>query len=264
MYKPNIQLFAEANNKATETIEPTTAINAGGDSPAGNIGNNTADTNTNPKESASEQDKSTTTQNADATKASTQEPESKQEPLDTQALGEIENALKDMSPGEVVQFQRELSKALKLDLFADKGAKALFDKYDPSVQARAEKAKAVVDKITADKKDAGDATAQPQATDTANELLRTKVELELLKSGCPQNWLDDAVVIAMNKVKDVKDLTAVKAIASKYAGINASGGQPNQPPMPTRTSAGIGDKGAEMTQSERDIAFLRKNNPEWF
>ena len=181
------------------------------------------------------------------------------EQLGDDALIEIEKALQDTPPDEVELFQKELSKLLKVDLLTNPKASELFAKYKPTTLG--DKAQAVVDKLTSK-------VEQPvEPMDIQLELLKTRVELELLKNGCPQEWLEDAVILSLSKVKNASDLTSVKAVATKYAGIQdkqATTITTTTTMIPARTSASIGEKKDDLTDGERAVAYLKKKYPKDF
>lgn len=182
------------------------------------------------------------------------------EPLDEKDLIEIEQALKDLDTDEIDVFRDELASLLGQDLLKDRKFVDLLDKYKPNVAV--DKAKLVVEKLDASKVD-----DVPQH-DYAQELLRVKIENELLKNNCPKEWLDDAVVVALSKVKDKSDLSGVKEVAGRYSKLNSDNNTTHihtNTTTHTRTSASIGGQNTrDLTDGERAVEYLRKKNPTMF
>jgi len=183
------------------------------------------------------------------------------------ALFEIEETLKGLDPKEVLQFQRELSAERGENLFVGKVGE-LFNKYKPKATERAEKVKSLAAALKQADKPASTPTPAPapipQETVKGNEpnpneeLLKAKVELELIKNGVSNDFLEEATIVAMSKVKSLNELSKVNEVANKFAKFGKTG---DAPAIPPRTSVGIGEHKDEMTEGEKAVAYLRSKNP---
>jgi len=258
----NIQLFAESKDDKAEVEPPSDVVTSPKITESeSKITDKDQVITDNASGGSPPSDNSTTSINAE------QDTSSDTTPLTQEALVEIEQALKDTPPDEVQLFQRELSKALKVDLFSDKGAVELFQRYSPERRARLAKVNEVVEKVAEsekrvtnkDKVITDNASSGTPSTTTINADDDTATEL--LRNGCPNDWLNDAVILAQSQVKSKDDLSAVKAIASRYASITANN---TQAILPIRTSASIGEKAKELTDGERAVQHLRQKNPDGF
>lgn len=174
------------------------------------------------------------------------------------ALIELEETLKTLPPEEVLKYQRELSIEMKENLFQGEIGE-LFKKYKPkSPQNRQDKVKNVARLMKSNKK----ADVQSNLTQNGNdnlktELLKSKIELELVKQGVSQEYLEDASIIAMAKIKDVSELAKCKDIANRFSQIA-------QQSTMQRTSISVGEGNKELTDAEKAIQFLKKKFPKGY
>lgn len=182
----------------------------------------------------------------------------KVETISQAAMFEIEEVLKGLDPNEVLQFQRELSAERGQNLFSGEIGK-LFSKYKPKATERSDKVKSLAAMLRkSDKPALVPEVQQTVKGDEPNlELLKAKVELELVKSGVPQEFLEEATIVAMSKVKSLNELSKANEVANKFAKFKASG----TVSTPLRTSVGIGDNRQAMTEAEKAVAYLRSKNP---
>lgn len=175
------------------------------------------------------------------------------------ALMELEETLKTLPPEEVLKYQRELSIEMKENLFQGEIGE-LFKKYKPKTpQNRQDKVKNVARLMKNNKK----TDIQPNLTQNGNEnlkteLLKSKIELELVKQGVSQEFLEDASIIAMAKIKDVSELDKCKDIANRFSQISHQG------PTMQRTSISVGGGNKELTDAEKAIQFLKKKFPKGY
>jgi hypothetical protein len=174
--------------------------------------------------------------------------------------------LKDMKPEQVLKYQRDLSKQLGQDLFKGEIGK-VFGQYAKPADELGNNLKDVVTQILATQPASAtepttalnaeeQAKAQAKLEAEQQELYKNRVELELLRHGCPHEWLDHAITVAMAKTT-TSDLSAAIEVAKTYKDITS---QVAQPPY-ARTSAGIGDNKQTLTEAERVIKNLAAKNP---
>ena len=175
------------------------------------------------------------------------------------ALLELEETLKTLPPEEVLKYQRELSIEMKENLFQGEIGE-LFKKYKPkSPQNRQDKVKNVARLMKNSKKtDIQPNPIEKGSEDLKAELLKSKIELELVKQGISQEFLEDASIIAMAKIKDVNELEKCKEIADKFSQFSHQG------PTMQRTSISVGGGNKELTDAEKAIQFLKKKFPKGY
>lgn len=182
------------------------------------------------------------------------------ETISQAAMFEIEETLKELDPNDVLKFQRELSAERGQNLFIGKIGE-LFNKYKPKATERSDKVKSLAAMLKqADKPALAPTTQQTVKGNEPNlntELLQAKVELELVKNGVPQEFLEEATIVAMSKVKSLGELSKASEVANKFAVLKTS----SAPAVPSRTSVGIGENRQDMTEAEKTVAYLRNKNP---
>lgn len=177
------------------------------------------------------------------------------------AMLELEETLKSLKPEEVQRYQRELSAEMGENLFTGKIGE-LFKQYKPQYAERKEKVKNVASLFKSKEKPQQETSAKTDEQNIKSELLKTKVELELVKQGVPATFLEEATIVALSKIKDASELDKLQDVSSKFAALNT---KPTvAEPIPAKTSVGIGDKKNDMTEGEKAIAFLKKLNPKGF
>ena len=197
--------------------------------------------------------------------ADSQATQTKGSAINEAAMFEIEETLKGLDPKEVLQFQRELSAERGENLFVGKIGE-LFNKYKPKATERTEKVKSLAAALKQADKTVTAPTPAPAPQETVKgdepnpneELLKAKVELELMKNGVSNDFLEEATIVAMSKVKSLDELSKVGEVANKFAKFNRT--NDTTPPLP-RTSVGIGDHKDDMTVGQKAVAYLRSKNP---
>lgn len=155
-------------------------------------------------------------------------------------IEKLESVLKEIKPEDVKQFQRDLSKEIKTNLF-DGAVSKIFEKYKP--------------KETTDK----NVEISNNDSELKKELLKTKISLELVKNGVSDEYMEEAIIVAEAKIKSDTELNEVSNIAKKFS---ALGNKTSAPP--TRTGIAIGDKTENLTAGEKAVQFLRRRNPAGF
>lgn len=174
-------------------------------------------------------------------------------------LLELEEVIKGLDPGEVLKFQREISAELGQNLFEGEIGE-LFKKYKPNL-TREQQVKNVADLIRSNKKT--EETAKEPEVDNSlkQELLTTKIKLELYKKGVSEDFIDDATTVALSKIKDESELEKCGEIAGRYSKLKAI---LNTYPQDTQKTITVGEREKDMTEGEKAVAFLKKLNPKGY
>ncbi len=172
-------------------------------------------------------------------------------------LLELEEVLKGLPPEDVLKFQREISAELKQNLFTGEIGD-LFNKYKPTL-SREEQVKHVADLLRGNKKPTE--TAKPIERDNAmeQELLTAKIKLELVRQGVGEDYLEDATIVALSKVKNTDELEKCKSIAERFSSLSH-----RVPPQEVHSTIPVGEREKDMTEGEKAVAFLKSRNPKGF
>lgn len=192
-----------------------------------------------------------------------QNSQSEEQSIDATAMLELEETLKSLPAEEVLRYQRELSAEMGENLFEGPIGE-LFKKYKPALNDRQTKVKNVANLMKNSKKPENQSVAKTNKTESEeisnlrNENLKSKIQLELIRNGVSDEFLEEATLVAQAKVKDVKDIAKVTDIASKFAKFSS-----NQRVVPQiqKTSIEIGGKSEELTPGQKAVKFLRSRNP---
>ena len=178
-------------------------------------------------------------------------PEVKEARLD---LAKIEEEISKLPPEQVQEFQRNLSNKAKQNLFQGEVGE-LFKKY-----------KSLVEKDDGASQQPQQQPQQPQAPDQSKEvealreqLLKAKIENELIKHGVSGEFLEEATIVAQSKVKTEAELEKVKDISTKFSSLKQSA-----PPPPAQTSAVVGGGRRLINEGEAAVDFLKRLNPKGF
>lgn len=171
---------------------------------------------------------------------------------------QIEDVLKSLEPDEVLKYQRELSAETGENLFEGEIGD-LFKKYKPTLN-REQKVKNVAELIKSNKKT--DTATKPIEKDMGleQELLTAKIKLQLFQNGVSNEYLEDATIVALSKIKDSSELEKCKEIAVRYSGLKSKENA-EVPQRDTHTSIPVGERDQDMTEGEKAVAFLKKLNP---
>lgn len=99
-----------------------------------------------------------------------------------------------------------------------------------------------------------EATADETSNNTANELLETKVELQLVKSGVREDRLESAKKLFMSDIKSLEDLDKLKDLIKQYPEWLKQNKQDAKPfGMP------LGDSGERLTEEEKRLKAMGIN-----
>lgn len=183
---------------------------------------------------------------------------------------ELEEVLKTLKPEDVLRYQRELSTEMKANLFNGDIGK-IFAKYKPSV-AETGKVKEMAEllkkqvppkepktKAKAEVKKPDPKEPVPATTSANDELLKTKIELELLKQGVSAEFLEEATIVASAKVKSIADLAKIGEVSAKFIGLTKL----PQPPQ-SKVGVAVGEQKRDLTEGQKAVEFLRSKNPKGF